>query len=179
MRNWNVVVTVREPRFAQAWHLLAPYGVLHKTEFYNVLTLQVSDTAAFLQDLHRQLRQQPELGESVARVVPVSTRFEFQSPAAFEEQAKAALVPWVERLAGQRFHVRMHRRGFKGRLSSQTEERFLDGFLLQCLAERGATAMVDFDDPDMIIAVETVGQQAGLSLWSREALARYPLVKLD
>jgi hypothetical protein len=35
----------------------------------------------------------------------------------------------VPELIGKRFHVRMHRRGFNGKLSSQQEAQFLDGFL--------------------------------------------------
>ena len=74
----------------------------------------------------------------------------------------------------------MHRRGFKGRLSSQDEERFLDTFLLDELAKQGkAPAKVDFSAAQRIIAIETVGQEAGLSLWSREQVERYPFLKLQ
>jgi tRNA(Ser,Leu) C12 N-acetylase TAN1 len=38
---------------------------------------------------------------------------------------------------------------------------------------------IDFDDPDYIIDIETVGQRAGMSLWSREHRLRYALLKLD
>jgi tRNA(Ser,Leu) C12 N-acetylase TAN1 len=73
----------------------------------------------------------------------------------------------------------MHRRGFKGRLSSLEEERLLDGFLLEELDGMQSTGSIDFADPDMIIAIETIGQRAGLSLWTRAELARYPLLGLD
>jgi tRNA(Ser,Leu) C12 N-acetylase TAN1 len=43
----------------------------------------------------------------------------------------------------------------------------------------GTPARVTFEDPDFIVAVETVGQRAGMSLWSREELQRYPFVRLD
>ncbi|HLF13048.1 MAG TPA: hypothetical protein VJA26_17745, partial [Gammaproteobacteria bacterium] len=76
-------------------------------------------------------------------------------------------------------HVRMHRRGFKGKLSSQHEEQFLDHFLLERLNVAGASGAIDFDDPDVIIAMETLGQQAGLSRWTREQLHAYELLKLD
>ncbi len=77
------------------------------------------------------------------------------------------------------FHVRMHRRGFKGRISSHDEERFLDKILLEELGRMGNPGHITFEDPDAILVVETVGQQAGLSCWNREDLQRYPLLRLD
>jgi hypothetical protein len=73
----------------------------------------------------------------------------------------------------------MCRRGFKGRLSSMDEEHFLDGHLLGLLERAGTPGRITFDDPDAIISVETVGPRSGLSLWTREELARYPFLGLD
>jgi tRNA(Ser,Leu) C12 N-acetylase TAN1 len=86
---------------------------------------------------------------------------------------------WLPELAGKSFHVRMHRRGFKGRISSQHEERFLDEILLTSLDKHGAPGRISFDDPDVIIDLETIGQRAGLSMWTRAQRLRYPLLKLD
>lgn len=36
-----------------------------------------------------------------------------------------------------------------------------------------------FDDPDVIIALETIGQQAGFSLFGREELKSFSLLHLD
>jgi tRNA(Ser,Leu) C12 N-acetylase TAN1 len=58
-------------------------------------------------------------------------------------------------------------------------DRLLDEFLFDRLAEQGATARLDFADPDFVIAVETVGQRCGMSLWSRTQRLRYPFLKLD
>jgi tRNA(Ser,Leu) C12 N-acetylase TAN1 len=59
------------------------------------------------------------------------------------------------------------------------EETRLSDFLLESLTKTGAGAHVTFDNPDAIVAVETIGQDAGLSLWSREELQRYPFLRLD
>jgi tRNA(Ser,Leu) C12 N-acetylase TAN1 len=75
--------------------------------------------------------------------------------------------------------VRLHRRGFKGRLSTPEEERFLDDALLEALQAAGTPCSLSFDDPDAIIQIETVGNRAGLSLWTREDLARYPFLRVD
>jgi tRNA(Ser,Leu) C12 N-acetylase TAN1 len=64
-------------------------------------------------------------------------------------------------------------------MSSQEEEQFLDRFILEQAMITGQPAHVDFDDPDLVIAVETIGQQAGLSIWSRNERHRMPFLKLD
>ncbi len=178
MVPWNVVVTVNAGRYRQAQALLRAFGQVHKTEYYNVLALSVDDVTAFLDDLARELAADPAAAQSIARVVPVTATFVFQTPEEFEQRATAAVEPWLAQLAGHGFHVRMHRRGFKGRLSSQHEERFLDHFIVEHTG-KGHPARVDFDDPDYIVAVETLGQEAGLSLWDRAARARWPLLGLD
>lgn len=179
MKEWNVVITVQEHHFAQACRFLDTLAHVSRTEFFNVVTMQVEDTEQFLQALQWQLQDDPAAAQCLARVVPVSNTFLFQSAEEFEERAKSVATEWLDRLAGKRFHVRMHRRGFKGRLSGQHEEQFLGHYLIDQLRERGMTAKIGFDDPDFIIAVETIAQRAGLSLWSRDELQRHPLVKLN
>jgi tRNA(Ser,Leu) C12 N-acetylase TAN1 len=179
MHDWNVVVTVQAEGFAAAWPLLAPMGEVDKSDYFNVLLMRVPETTLLLQTLTEHMAAEPGLQRVLSRVMPVSTTFDFQDPSGFEEQARQAVRPWLADLVGKRFHVRMHRRGFRGRLSSQQEERFLDHYLLEQLAAQGDTASIDFDDPDVIIALETVGQRAGLSCWSREDRRRFPLLKLD
>jgi hypothetical protein len=59
------------------------------------------------------------------------------------------------------------------------EEQSLDGLLLQALAEAGAPGVITFDDPDAIVALETVDTRAGAALWTREDLQNYFLLHLD
>jgi len=103
----------------------------------------------------------------------------FQSPADFERKACEALGGWIRRLGGHSFHVRMHRRGFEDRLGSQAEEQFLDHWLIEQVQTAGSSALITFEDPDDIIAVETVGQRAGASIWDRHDRARYAFLGLD
>jgi tRNA(Ser,Leu) C12 N-acetylase TAN1 len=55
----------------------------------------------------------------------------------------------------------------------------LSDALLEATGEAGRPGHITFEDPDAIVAVETVGTQAGLSLWMREDLKRYPFLRLD
>jgi tRNA(Ser,Leu) C12 N-acetylase TAN1 len=111
--------------------------------------------------------------------MPATQTFTFQTVEKFETKAREACQRWVPDLAGWRFHVPMHRRGFKGRLTSQHEESFLDDTLLEALAQTGRPGQITFEDPDAITALETVDDRAGLSLWKREDVQRYPFLRLD
>ena len=177
--DWNVVVTVRAGGYRRAWRLLEDFGPLGKTEFFNVLVMKITDLRLFMDMLQARLEEEPAILDDLAKVVPLEVTFLFQNREDFERQARDAALRWVPQLAGRGFYVRMHRRGFKGRLSSQEEERLLDGALMTALAERGTPGHVDFEDPDAVLAVETVGQRAGLSLFSREELQRYRLLVID
>jgi hypothetical protein len=51
--------------------------------------------------------------------------------------------------------------------------------VLEALEAAGTPARVAFDDPDAIVAVETVDRRASVSLWTREEMCRYPFLRLD
>lgn len=177
--DWNAVVTVYERHFQLACQLLGRFGAVAETDYFNVLAMQVDDPLGFLAEVEAAARQDAALRESLSRVMPVTATFAFQTPTEFEDRARQAAELWLPNLVGQTFHVRMHRRGFKGRLSSQVEELFLDHFLIDSLQQQDSVAELGFDNPDFILALETLGQRAGMSLWSREQIARYSLLRLD
>jgi len=179
MNDWNVVVTVYEGGYNQARRVLEPLGPVAKSDFFNVLLMRVPEPRQLLDALTERAATEPATVMALARVMPVVLTFSFQSPMEFEEKARNAVTAWLPSLEGKRFHLRMHRRGFKGRLSSMDEERFLDTYLLEALQQAGQPARISFENPEAIIAVETIGPRAGLSLWTKEDLQRYPLLHLD
>ena len=172
MRDWNAVITVREGGFAPACRLLEPFGPVRKTEFFNTLAMRAEDPFRLLANLQGELSANPTIAAWISRFMPIRQLFTFQTVAEFELRSQEAVLAWLPLLGNARFHLRMHRRGFKGKLSSAEEERFLDEFLLRKLAETGRPGKVAFDDPDAIIALETIGTQAGLSLFTRDELQR-------
>lgn len=179
MKEWNVVVTVREGGFTKARKLLEQFGEVQKTGFFNILVMRAADPAGLMSSLEESKVRDPEGVAALARVMPITLTFTFQTPGEFEEKACRAVSGWLPSLTGKAFHVRVHRRGFKGKLSSMDEERFLDHYLLDALEREGNPGRITFDDPDAVIALETIGTQGGLSLWTREDLARHPLLHLD
>lgn len=179
MQDWNVVVSVRENAYRHARVRLKALGTVHSTAFHNVLALTVDDVPRFLDALQAATAQDAELRDGLGRAMPVTDAFTFQSPEEFETRAKETAARFLPRLAGQRFYVRVHRRGFHERLSSQAEERALGQLLLDALAQAGTPATLDFADPDAVLVVEIVGTWAGMALLRREELARYPFLHPD
>jgi hypothetical protein len=39
-----------------------------------------------------------------------------------------------------------------------------------------APGRIGFDDPDFIIHIETIDRRAGMALWSRDDMQRYPFL---
>src|SRR6185369_17793735 len=179
MHDWNVVVTVYEDGYNAARRILERFGRVDRSDYFNILLMQVPDPRHLLDDLLEEADRDPDSISPLARVMPIFQSFTFQTPGEFEGKARQAVGAWLPALGGKSFHLRMHRRGFKGKLSSMDEERFLDTYLLEALEMAGTPGRISFDDPDAVLALETVGTRAGLALWTREELNRYPLLHLD
>lgn len=179
MLDWTVVATTREQGYDRARQLLEQFGRVSRTDYFNVLLLAPDEPETFLDRFGAMVRNVPQVMESLSRVMPATDGFTFEGAEDFEAKAREIVRGWAPRLRGKSFHVRMHRRGFKGKLPSQQEERFLDEALLDELETQGVPGRIDFADPDAVIDVETVDNRAGLSFWTREELARYPFLKLD
>jgi len=174
--EWNVVVTLAEQGFRDAVRLLRRWGTVTRTPYYNVLAMRVDDPRAFLADFAAALAASPGIANFVSHVVPAQHTFDFATAEEFAARARDVALAWAPEIAGKSFHVRLHRRGRKGVLSSPREERFLDDALLQGTAPAGRIA---FDDPDAVIQIETIDGRAGMSLWTREEMRQHPFLGAD
>jgi tRNA(Ser,Leu) C12 N-acetylase TAN1 len=177
MEQWNVVISTYDGGYRPAKRVLARFGKLKRTPFFNVLFLQVDDTGWFLDHFDALASNDPQILTSISRVAPAAHTFTFHDLAEFESKARDVVLQWVPQLAGKSFHIRIHRRGFKGRLSSHEEEKILTHALLDALAATDKQAKISFEDPDAIIAIDTVGSWVGVSLWTREDLKRFSMLK--
>ena len=174
--DWNAVASTGEGAYTQARALLKALGKVGDTRYHNVLVLRVGDVRAALEALRGRAEADPEVRRLVPHFVPLSVTFGFMSPGEFASRAGDAVLALVPQLAGKRFYVRMHRRGFKGRLVPHEQERRLGDVILAALAGSPVAAQVGFDDPDAVLVVETGGQRAGLAVWTRQDLERYPFL---
>lgn len=179
MMDWNVVITVNEGGFRKAFDTLGEFGVVKRSEFLNVLVMKSDNINKMLENIAANSMNHNEYLTFLSRLIPVTETFSFQNHEEFRIRSGKAVLTWLSELGGRTFHVRMHRRGFKGKISSQEEEQFLDYALLENLANRKTPGSITFDDPDAVIAVETVANRAGMSLWTREQMERYPFIRPD
>lgn len=179
MWEFNVIVTTaREGRYRQLQHELAPLGEFRPTGFFGVIVGKVDDLPAFLETLRSRREASVIAFQDIGRVIPLERVAVFRLET-FLEVAREAIRPFLEQLSGRRFYVRLERRGHKGEILSPEAERTLDEFVKEELAQRGETAEIDFDHPDAIVAVETLGDRMGVGLLSRELLERYDFVRIS
>ena len=174
--EWNVVVKLAEQGFREAVRLLRKWGRVKRTTYYNVLGMKVEHPNAFLADFAVAVAESPGILNFISHVVPAQEVFDFGTAEDFEARARAIALTWVPALSGKSFHVRLHRRGFKGVLSTPREERFIDEALLTALQDAGR---ISFTDPDAVIQIETIDGRAGMSLWTRDEMHRYPFLGAD
>jgi len=178
MWQFNIVATMdREGRFDHWLKELCLYGEFHKTEFFGVVLGRVADPAEFLETVRQKREKQLVAFQDLGRVVPVDRVFVFH-PENFLDRAREAVRPYLPRLAGRRYYVRLERRGLKGVIVSPEAERELDIFVEEELAGEGKTAQVDFEDPEAVVVIETIGERCGVGLLTRELMARYPFVRV-
>lgn len=176
---WNVLVTLSEPTFRIARKLLSRWGTLRRTDYHNVEVMAVADPAAFVREFAAAVEQEPGILNAVSHVVPLEHVFTFKDAADFERRARELALSYLPKLAGKAFHVRLHRRGLKGVISTPAEERLLDDALLEALAKAGNPGRICFEDPDYVLLIETLAGSCGMTLFSREDLKRYLFLGLS
>ena len=76
MKDWNVVVSVYEGHFHQAVRFLERFGWPAKTDYFNVVVMQVEDVGCLLDYLKGQLLAEPALESAISRVMPASMSFD-------------------------------------------------------------------------------------------------------
>jgi len=177
VRDWNVVVTALPARERFLLDELNQLGTFHRSGFKGVLTGRVEAVDRFLEDVRQALEEGAGWARDLARVLPVERTFSFE-PDAFVERLKEAVAPFLQRMDSGTFYVRLQRRGHKGRIVSPEVERAVDEHLVALAEHQGKTLRVAFQDPDYVVAVETVGSVCGVALLPRELRTRYPFVKI-
>lgn len=177
MKNWNVVITSYMRQEGRLLRELAGLGEFQPSGFTAVLVGRVPEVTEFLEALKQLWEKAPFLREMLSSVVPVRRVLPF-TLANLEDRLKEALLELGPEIGDRPFYVRMKRRGYQGELSSQKVEQALDRFLLERFCSQGQGCSVDFEAARVIVVVETIYNQCGLGLVSREMKERYPFIKV-
>jgi tRNA(Ser,Leu) C12 N-acetylase TAN1 len=176
--DWNLLVTSMNHRERDVRRALRSVVQLRRSPFRNVLVARVDEPTTVLAAVDELASARPRLASWLGRVFPIASTFDVD-PDRFDAQARAAIAPLLDRLAARTFHVRVERRGHKGRIDSHAAERVLGTWISETLAARGTPGDVDFVDPDLVVAIEIVGPVAGVALVSRDLRQRYQFVRID
>ena len=177
MGVWNVLATSLEGRRDALLISLRRLGQFRPAGYRNVVAGVVEDRETFLGRVRDALAADALLPTALAKIVPVDATLRFEPVDPLATLADA-VEPMLDRLAGGTFFVRCERRGLKGRLHSPTLERDLADHIWRALEARGHTPRVAFQDPDAVLVVETLGDQAGIGVITRALRERYPFVKV-
>ena len=179
MKDWNLVVTI----VPGAGHLrevlrnLGHLGWFAPTSFKDVCTGKVEDVAPVLEGvLAARMRAEP-WADMVARVIPVERTFTF-TPDTLAGKLESASAPLLDRIQSGSFCVRLERRGLAGKIPTQEIERAVADYAWKLLQARGVRLETDFEHPDYILAAETVNDQCGVALITRELSSRYPFLRV-
>lgn len=177
MPGFDVLATSLEGRRDALLGALRRLGRFRPAGYRNVVVGTVEDRPAFLDRVAEGLERDALLPTALARLLPIDRTLRFTLDTARDDFAAAA-EPLVDALVGDAFFVRVERRGFKGRLHTPTLERDLADRVWRMLEARGRTPRVDFGDPDGVLVVETLGDQAGIALLPRTLRTKYGFVRI-
>lgn len=178
MWEFNLVATMAsDARFRRLVADLKRLGDFRRTEFLGVLVGRVEDRIAFLETLRAEREKRLTAFQDLGRIIPIDRVFVF-TPENFVGLLRQSVVPYLDQLAGRRFYVRLERRGHKGEIVSPEAERAVDAFIEENLLLRRAPATIDFENPEAVVAVETIGDRAGIGLLTRETMDRYDFVRI-
>lgn len=177
MRPWNVLATAHEGYRDVLMGRMRRHGDFGGGGYRNLAVGHVDDPIAFMDAVRDALPSDRALSMSLARILPIDvvTRFDPADPAG---SLAAASEPLWERLGGGTFFVRVERRGLRGHLHSSVVERAIGERVWEFLAARGGTPRVAFADADAILAVETLGEHAGITVVTRALRDAYPFVRV-
>lgn len=178
MKEWNVIVTVfpRPGCEHNVLHELRLLGDFHPCQFKDVCLGRVDDATEFLEAIRQATDAGAEWAGNLARAIPLEKTFHF-TPDTLAEKLKEAVTSFAPRLTGGTFHVRLERRGLIGQIMSPAVERSVADHLFTLVEKEGRKLHTSFEDADFILAIETVGNECGLALLTRELRQRYPFVQ--
>jgi hypothetical protein len=175
--EWNVLATSLEGARPVLLAGLRRHGAFRGAGYRNVAVGRVPDVAGFLAALGDDLARDAVLAAAVGRVLPIDHTLvlDDDDPLTSLETAVAALAP---RIGSRSFFVRLERRGLHGTLHSSEVERALGATLWRALEAAGHVPRVTFTDPDLVVAIETLGSRAGVAVVPRDLRAAFPFVRI-
>jgi tRNA(Ser,Leu) C12 N-acetylase TAN1 len=177
MKEWNVLVATHWGQEKKSLRFLSQHGEFKSSGFKDVLLGHVENMNLFLDKLELMRQENPGQMNSLSQIVPLERTFYFKLPD-FMDKLKETVSPYMEKVEDKKFYLRVKRRGHKGEISSQEIEKEIAGVIIENIEKAGKQTHVRFNDPDVIIVVETIANWAGITLITREMKEKYALLKV-
>ncbi len=174
---WNVLATAKDKELRHLARRLRRFGDFRWTQFRGVLVGRVEDHQAFFEQLQRCEENEPGFLRPLARMVPIDRLFTFTLDD-LTTKLKQAVTKYASLIDGGTFYVRVERRGHASVFHSRELEQELDRTLVELLKAGGENPLVSFRDPDMILAVEMLGNECGLGALTRALRVRFPFIRV-
>jgi len=175
--TWNVLATAKNLEQRHLARRLKRFGDFRWAPYLGLLIGRVEDHQAFFDQLRRCEENEPGFLFPLARLVPLDRTFIFTTDT-LVPLLKSEVLGYAEQIGSGSFHVRVERRGHKDEIHSRQIEQALAEALIEALSKRDHTPHVDFHDPDVIIAIEIVGNECGVGFITKSLRERYPFVKV-
>ncbi len=175
---WNVLATAKDKEQRHLARRLRRFGDFRWTQFRGVLVGRVEDQQAFFEQLRRCEEHEPGFLQPLARMVPIDQFFTFTVDD-LTMKLKQAMVKYAGLIGSGTFYVRVERRGYAGAIHSRELEQELDRTLVESLKAGGEYPVVSFHDPDVILAVETIGNECGIGALTRALRSRFPFIRVS
>jgi len=175
--HWNVLATAKNHEQVHLARRLKRFGDFRWAPYLGLLIGRVEDHQAFFEQLRRGEENKPGFLFPLARIVPLDHTFIFTTDT-LVPLLKTEVLTHADQIGSGSFHIRVERRGHKDEIHSRQIEQALADALIESLSGRGHAPHVDFHDPDVIIAIEIVGDECGVGFITKALRERCPFIKV-
>lgn len=172
--DWNVLATSRSGHQHALLQALQGLGAFESASSRDVVVGKVPAHGAFLDSVADRLHRDPRLPACLGRLIPVDLTIALPpgDPIRALEQLVTALAPAI---GNRSYHVRVVVHGHHELHGIQLEGRLAD-CVWDALSRDGSKPYVRFEDADVVLQVEVVGDTAGAALLDRHTREAYPFL---
>ncbi|MFQ6009813.1 MAG: hypothetical protein ACE5J7_01705 [Candidatus Aenigmatarchaeota archaeon] len=168
MPDWNVIVTTQRRDIREAFKQLRPHGEFKRSAFRGILTGKVENKEEFMD------RMKEVKFPAFFRIIPIDAVFLFE-PDKLTDRLKEMMPKYAEKIPeGESWDIAFERRGLKGAINSMEITNILREQVKNLTKGR-----LDFEKPENIIVIETLGKECGVGFLSKEMKEKYHFVRAD
>lgn len=176
-RDFNVLATARGGHGDALFEAIAPLGAFRRTASPDVLVGVVPDRAAFLDQIKERLTHDLRLPACMGHVMPIGSTLSLGEGHPFTA-LKDGVLALCPAIGSRTYHIRVDAHGHRGSLHPYWLERWLGDVVWDELTRLGHSPRVSFTDADVVLQIEVLDGQAGITLVDRATAEDYPFLRV-